>query len=200
MLSCRLRTGVKLLRISTRVGVLAAALCVSFPADATAYINVGISGVTSGITTTLMCGSGSSPDCLSTYPGGVLTSAYTEPFSVAIGRIALEEGDNNFSFGSPYSGGLFSGTISYHDGILTGQDLQFSRADGSCRFASVGCQSVFASASTFNVTGGVPEPSTWMLMLIGFGAIGLALRRQGQQNLPVSVLATPRWNCASIRP
>lgn len=28
------------------------------------------------------------------------------------------------------------------------------------------------------VVGGVPEPSTWAMMLVGFGAIGLALRRQ----------------------
>jgi hypothetical protein len=28
--------------------------------------------------------------------------------------------------------------------------------------------------------GGVPEPGTWAMMLLGFGAIGFALRRQTQ--------------------
>ena len=28
------------------------------------------------------------------------------------------------------------------------------------------------------IVGGVPEPSTWAMMLLGFGAIGLVLRRQ----------------------
>ena len=30
----------------------------------------------------------------------------------------------------------------------------------------------------FNLTGAVPEPSAWLLMIAGFGAIGLALRRR----------------------
>lgn len=30
----------------------------------------------------------------------------------------------------------------------------------------------------FNVPTGVPEPATWLMMLIGFGAIGIALRRR----------------------
>jgi hypothetical protein len=33
---------------------------------------------------------------------------------------------------------------------------------------------------------GVPEPATWAMMLIGFGAIGLATRRRRQQNVMVS--------------
>lgn len=35
----------------------------------------------------------------------------------------------------------------------------------------------------FNVATGVPEPTTWLMMLIGFGAIGLAIRRRSRTAL-----------------
>jgi hypothetical protein len=34
------------------------------------------------------------------------------------------------------------------------------------------------------VTTGVPEPSTWAMMLLGFGAIGFSFRRRGQVRSP----------------
>jgi hypothetical protein len=34
-------------------------------------------------------------------------------------------------------------------------------------------------------TGGVPEPATWALMLVGFAGIGFAMRRQKQQTVAV---------------
>lgn len=35
--------------------------------------------------------------------------------------------------------------------------------------------------------GGVPEPATWAMMLLGFGAAGAALRRARKQSLPLAV-------------
>ena len=32
----------------------------------------------------------------------------------------------------------------------------------------------------FTSAAAVPEPSTWLLMLLGFGAIGMTVRRKGQ--------------------
>ena len=37
-------------------------------------------------------------------------------------------------------------------------------------------------------TGAVPEPSTWAMMLLGFGAVGMALRR-GRRNVPLAQVA-----------
>lgn len=37
----------------------------------------------------------------------------------------------------------------------------------------------FGGNATFTPTPGVPEPSTWAMMLLGFGAIGFAMRRRG---------------------
>ena len=35
-------------------------------------------------------------------------------------------------------------------------------------------------ADTFGVIGAVPEPSTWAMMLIGFGAVGFSMRRRAR--------------------
>ena len=35
----------------------------------------------------------------------------------------------------------------------------------------------------FNVATGVPEPGTWLMMLLGFGVIGAAMRRRPQEKL-----------------
>ncbi|MXP44587.1 PEPxxWA-CTERM sorting domain-containing protein [Altererythrobacter sediminis] len=36
------------------------------------------------------------------------------------------------------------------------------------------------------VTSAVPEPMTWMLMLLGFGAMGAAMRKRSKQTSSVS--------------
>jgi len=35
--------------------------------------------------------------------------------------------------------------------------------------------------ASFPVSAGVPEPATWAMMLLGFGAIGFAMRRRRKQ-------------------
>jgi hypothetical protein len=44
--------------------------------------------------------------------------------------------------------------------------------------AGTGNQAGFVGASYTNAVAGVPEPATWAMMLVGFGAIGGALRRR----------------------
>jgi hypothetical protein len=38
----------------------------------------------------------------------------------------------------------------------------------------------FASTGTFSVTGGVPEPASWAMLITGFGLTGTALRRRAK--------------------
>jgi PEP-CTERM motif len=38
--------------------------------------------------------------------------------------------------------------------------------------------------NSINIVGGVPEPGTWALMLLGFGGIGMALRRSRRRGKP----------------
>lgn len=47
---------------------------------------------------------------------------------------------------------------------------------GGFRMSST--QNAFEIDNIALVTGGVPEPSTWAMMLLGFGAIGFAMRRR----------------------
>jgi hypothetical protein len=36
----------------------------------------------------------------------------------------------------------------------------------------------YSTAAIFVLTAAVPEPATWAMMLLGFGGIGLAMRRR----------------------
>lgn len=76
------------------------------------------------------------------------------------------------------------------------------RTDITCRAAgpaaiAAGCVGIFSFDGThptapihqalfrdmdrqFNLTGAIPEPATWALMLVGFGLVGGALRRRGE--------------------
>jgi hypothetical protein len=40
---------------------------------------------------------------------------------------------------------------------------------------------VWANASGFSFIPGVPEPATWAMMLLGFGAIGCMMRARRKQ-------------------
>jgi len=159
-----------------RLGLCASALtlaAVAAPADAAVYL-VGISGSLSGTTTTVLCTGGA--DCNSANSQRV--DPFASGFSTVLGTLNLSEGDNSFSFGSPYGSGFFTGIINNAGGVLTGRNLSFSQQSCAPGVPAVGCRINVGSAVTFAVSGGVPEPATWALMLLGFGAIGIALRRR----------------------
>lgn len=42
-----------------------------------------------------------------------------------------------------------------------------------------------ASANVYYVPGAVPEPGTWVMMLIGFGAIGMSMRRRAGETIAI---------------
>lgn len=85
------------------------------------------------------------------------------------------------------------------DGFLSGS-LAIN-AKGPFNRDGVGTSTLYATADTTNistvvyakftassVTGAVPEPSTWALMLLGFGAVGSSLRRR-RHNSPIQQAA-----------
>ncbi|MBS0478382.1 MAG: PEPxxWA-CTERM sorting domain-containing protein [Proteobacteria bacterium] len=85
-----------------------------------------------------------------------------------------------------YEGGLFSGsflsiTVDNRYGPL-GQPLS-SVADQFNALKNNGPYAGFPTAGYWTasfpaVTPGVPEPATWAMMIMGFGAIGFAIRRR----------------------
>jgi PEP-CTERM motif len=92
----------------------------------------------------------------------------------------------------PFSVSAFGGTpVFYTPGAtFVTQTLDFtaSTSDGSIAFVQKlqGSNSLTAldnlSVSTVSTVGGVPEPSTWAMLLLGFAGLGFAAyRRAGQQ-------------------
>ena len=140
-------------------------------------VQLSINGTVAGTQSTVQCNSSSAPACLTTYPGGALTDPFLATFDFALTPVNLLQGANAFTYGNPRANGFWSGTITNSNGYLTGQDLSFVREDSSCMFGAVGCRFVVASAATFNVVGGIPEPGTWATMLLGFFLLGSVLRR-----------------------
>jgi hypothetical protein len=49
--------------------------------------------------------------------------------------------------------------------------------NGSLSVSGSGPLRSFNISGTYRVSGPVPEPGTWLLMLLGFGSVGFALRR-----------------------
>lgn len=139
--------------------------------------SISINGAVAGSQTTVMCSSGSGPTCLANNPSGVVTDDFAKAFDFSLFTTDLAQGDNAFSYGFVRSSGYWNGIINNSGGVLTGRDLTFSIEDPTCRFGAVGCKFAFASASSFGVIGGVPEPTTWATMLLGFLAVGLAVRK-----------------------
>jgi hypothetical protein len=66
------------------------------------------------------------------------------------------------------------------------QYVQFSATAGdfitSASFTNVPSTDAFETAN-YSITSGVPEPATWAMMLMGFGAVGFAMRRRKQTEL-----------------
>lgn len=62
----------------------------------------------------------------------------------------------------------------------------FTAAPGSFQEYSTQTGSAFDTITISAVDGAVPEPSTWAMMLVGFGAIGFAMRRKPRQTVRIN--------------
>lgn len=93
--------------------------------------------------------------------GGILTT-YTVPYNIVYGSLAA--GDSITLGGNTFVANGFNFAIN----SLTLNSL------GPPNAATPG----LLSANVTSLTAAVPEPATWAMMLLGFGGIGVAMRRR----------------------
>ncbi|MBC2669147.1 PEPxxWA-CTERM sorting domain-containing protein [Novosphingobium piscinae] len=88
------------------------------------------------------------------------------------GSNTLLAGPGALSFGTTYNSGSLNLTSTNGLKIQWGPDA-----------FNVGIDNVAFTVQATQTNGAVPEPSTWAMMLVGFGAVGAALRRRQQVQL-----------------
>jgi hypothetical protein len=76
--------------------------------------------------------------------------------------------------------GLHWGNVPGAEGNVSAFYLWDNAAVGSIHLTDT---QGYSNAVLYRATGAVPEPATWAMMLLGFGAIGVALRRRRTQAL-----------------
>ncbi|MHC9419741.1 PEPxxWA-CTERM sorting domain-containing protein [Sphingomonas citri] len=152
------------------IAVAATAVCAAVPAQAA--VTVQINASTTGATTTVRGPCGEKPFC-------TISTPVSRDFSFTLG-VDLALGQSmTFTYGPSTIAGASSGTI-MRTGLQTyeGTNFLFTQATP----ASNGGTETRLSASTFSVRqifpAPVPEPATWAMMILGFGAIGYAMRRK----------------------
>ena len=123
---------------------------------------------------------------LITGPGGTITNATLD-------------GGNWSSHGFATFGSLPVAALAYLNNGTAGEivDFSFGFGSGNVYYSTIPFDFYVGGSNNFNniygpnvitqavslvdQVSGVPEPSTWAMMLIGFGAIGFAMRRQRKQ-------------------
>ncbi|WP_114226850.1 MULTISPECIES: PEPxxWA-CTERM sorting domain-containing protein [Sphingomonas] len=93
-------------------------------------------------------------------------------FSVATTANSLEFRLDNSLFNAPIAGLTYNPNVTFtgDNRLNLSQSFSYSVAGGTSYGAG--------RLGTFASTAAVPEPSTWALMLLGFGGMGVAMRRQ----------------------
>ena len=170
---------------------LTAAMALSVASTANAAITIGTTGTTAGTLNVVVTDNVGNPNKLTfdtvNVPAGSVTSYFDfqESFaSVGIFTVAAATLPNS--------------TVTLVE-LLTGALVPITTAGPSANSATLTTGALAANTtyrfrytvnmgSAGNVSGNaafypVPEPATWAMMLLGFGGIGFAMRRRGQQAL-----------------
>lgn len=102
-------------------------------------------------------------------------------------EICFKNGQNNNCGGSPGNQGVVQGGLPGSGSLKLAFDSfndQITLSHFLDRYQGINGPGIEGgSAVGFPTTGAVPEPDTWALMLLGFGGIGMALRRSRKQPL-----------------
>lgn len=108
--------------------------------------------------------------------------------SIDISSIATSNSLTNIDFSSVTFNGvsfntLSTGTQEFRN--LLNQNLAVGGSNTINVMGTTGGNASFAGNLSFGAMGAVPEPETWLVMLLGMGAIGFAMRRNKSQSLRV---------------
>ncbi len=87
---------------------------------------------------------------------------------------------------SLYSGTSGSGTFLSQSSVDYSPTIAFTPAAGSY-YVEVNYIAVSGEVAGGTLTSAVPEPASWAMMLVGFGALGVALRRRAAKTASVAV-------------
>jgi hypothetical protein len=86
-------------------------------------------------------------------------------------------GASVLNFGTTLFGDTIIG-VHFGNGSGVGESTGFFEYDFTSPTNTIALNIPASSAAVLYLTGAVPEPATWALMLLGFAGIGLALRRR----------------------
>lgn len=117
--------------------------------------------------------------------GGLYGNYVTEPLSLTFQINGVDVGTTTYNPGNP-ANRLLSFIFGPINSASTDYTLSAFVSDPVCG----GCGAVqFGTGNAFRLTAAsaVPEASTWAMMLLGFGAIGYAVRRSRKAGLPALI-------------
>lgn len=136
---------------------------------------ISVSGVVSGTTQTLTCQFG--PICQE-------TSFSRDDFFVQSRDININvvDGVNSFVITNAFRTESFQGTFVNSGGVFTGIELFY--VQDTCPTSS--CVIRIGRSTRFNVSGGIPEPTTWLMLIGGFGLIGGVMRDRFRRGAAVA--------------
>ncbi len=101
---------------------------------------------------------------------------YTRSGHVSAGSLASQGFAPAFSLPNDFGGQVYEGFDFLFTAVGTMTSISFSADDPNSGYGPIIDK---VSVSFERAPGGVPEPSTWALLLAGFGLIGVSLRRSG---------------------
>jgi PEP-CTERM motif-containing protein len=140
------------------------------------------------VITLLLNGTASTADTLPTNN----TAAYAPPYvintSTVLATLENQNGTNGVPFNYVFGGPNLSGLVVFGAHFGTNPDAGEANNISALWLVNVGAgpthtitvtngQGV-SNAQIFGFGGAVPEPATWAMMLLGFGGIGMAMRRR----------------------
>jgi PEP-CTERM motif len=143
------------------------------------FSTVTLSAATSPPSSHILYGSGTGPGSL----GAVVTLSWTATVGPDVGDVFTETLTSIVTINRAETdqiGLTLTGTVSDADDVFTNTPVLFSLTANQAGGAGQTITSSFTNTSSFGPS--VPEPSTWVMMGLGFVGLGYAAIRRGKAN------------------